>query len=171
MENPQALRKWLALRGIAIMTLSDGKKIGSCEDFYFEPQTHNIHALRVKTGFLGHKIVPVASINAVGQHAITIPNEDVLLDKLDDEHMATLLSGEGLMNFRVMSEGGTLVGTIGNIRLDTSTPNALRVVAFELTGSILQQVIGRYPTFLASRVLNYGEHVVVIPDEVAHSLR
>jgi hypothetical protein len=45
MENPQALRKWLALRGITIMTLSDGKKIGSCEDFLrFSPHGYSIMA-------------------------------------------------------------------------------------------------------------------------------
>lgn len=170
MENVQDLRKWSDLHGIAVVALADGKKIGSCDDFYFDPQTQNIYALRVKTGLFGHKIVPVADINAVGQDAITIPNEDALRGESDDPRVATLLSGDGLRNYRVMSAGGTLVGTVSNVLLDTGTPNALRVAAFELSGGLRDQLSGKYPTFAASQVVNYGQDVLVIPDEVAQSL-
>ena len=171
MENLQALRKWSELRGIAVVTLSDGKRIGSCDDFYFEPQTHSIYALYVKMGLLSHKVVLVASITAVGQDAITIPNEEALRRESDDSRVAMLLSGESLREYRVMSAGGTLVGTLGNVLLDTSTPNALRVGAFELSGGLLNQLRGKYPTFAASQVLTYGQDVLIIPDEVAQSLR
>ena len=42
MENLQALRRWSALNGIAAVAISNGKKIGSCDDFYFEAQTLRI---------------------------------------------------------------------------------------------------------------------------------
>ncbi len=171
MENLQATRKWSALRGIAVVALSGGKKIGSCDDFYFEPQTRGIFALQVKTGLLSHKVVPAASINTVGQDAITVPNEEVLRDELDDTRMATLLSGEGLRNYRVMSVGGTLVGTLSDALLDTSTPGALRVAAFEMSGGLREHLSGKFPTFATSQVLNYGQDVLVIPDELAQSLR
>ena len=170
MENLDALKKWSALRGLAVVSVSDGKKIGSCEDFYFEPQAQRVYGLRVKTGLLSHKVVPVASINAVGQDAITIPNEDVLRSESDLEGVPNLLSSEGLKNYRVMSVGGTLVGSLGNVLLDTSTPNALRVAEYELSGGIREQLSGKYPTFAASQVVSFGQDVLVIPDEVAQSL-
>ncbi|HEY6541508.1 MAG TPA: hypothetical protein VIZ18_11240, partial [Ktedonobacteraceae bacterium] len=89
----------------------------------------------------------------------------------DDARISTLLSGESLNNYRVMSAGGTLIGTIGTALLDTSTPNAWRVAAFELSGGIREQLSGKYPTFAASQVVSYGHDVLVIPDEVAQSLR
>jgi uncharacterized protein YrrD len=171
MENLQALTKWSALRGRAVVTLSDGKKIGSCDDFYFETQTQRIYALRVKTGLLSHKVIPVASINAIGQDAITIPNEEAMRNESDDARIGTLISGVALHQYRVMSTGGTLVGTLRNVLLDTSTPNGLRVAAFELSGGLREQLSGKYPTFAASQVVSYGRDVLVIPDEVAQSLR
>lgn len=171
MENLQALTKWPALHGIAVVALSDGKKIGSCDDFYFEPQTQRIYALRVKTGLLSHKVIPVASINAIGQDAITIPTGEALRNESDDARIATLISGEALHQYRVMSTGGTLVGTLRNVLLDTRTPNGLRVAAFELSGGLREQLSGKYPTFPASKVVSYGHDVLVIPDEVAQSLR
>ena len=170
MENLEALKKWSTLHGMAVVSVANGKKIGSCEDFYFEPKARSIYALRVKTGLLSHKLVPVASINAVGQDAITIPNEEVLRDESDLGGMATLLSGEGLKNSRVMSDGGKLVGTIGNTLLDTGTPNDLRVAAFELSGGIREQLSGKHPTFEASQVVSYGQDVLVVPDDVAQAL-
>lgn len=171
MENLQALSKWSALHGLAVVALSDGKKIGSCDDFYFEPQTQRIYALRVKTGLLGHKVMPVASINTIGKDAITLPTEEALHDESEDARIATLLSGEGLHKYRVMSIGGTLVGTLSDVLLDTSTPNGLRVAAFELSGGLREHLSGKYRTFAASQVVSYGQDVLVIPDEVAQSLR
>jgi hypothetical protein len=69
-----------------------------------------------------------------------------------------------------MSASGTLVGTIGNVLLDTSTPTALKIAAFELARSLRERLGGRYPTFSASQVVRYGEDVLVIPDEVVQSL-
>ena len=170
MENLQALRRWSALHGIAVVAILNGKKIGTCDDFYFEPQTQRIYALRVKTGLLGHKVMPVSSINTIGQDAITLPNEGALRNESDDARLTTLIPGEALRQYRVMSTGGTLVGTLRNVLLDTSTPNGLRVAAFELSGGLREQLSGKYPTFPASQVVSYGRDVLVIPDEVAQSL-
>ena len=69
-----------------------------------------------------------------------------------------------------MSASGTLVGTVWNVLLDTSTPTALKIAAFELARSLRERFGGRYPTFPVSQVVRYGEDVLVIPDEVVQSL-
>jgi uncharacterized protein YrrD len=170
MENLQALRRWSTLNGIAVVAIFNGKKIGTCDDFYFETQTLRIYALRVKTGLFSHKVMPAASINTIGEDAITFANEEALHNESDDSRLATLLTGEGLHKYRVMSVGGTLMGTLGDVLLDTSTPNGPRIAAFELSGSLREQLSRKYPTFAASQVVSYGHDVLVIPDEVAQSL-
>jgi uncharacterized protein YrrD len=82
----------------------------------------------------------------------------------------SVLTGESLRKYRVMSVGGTLIGTLGDVLLDTSTPNGPRVAAFELSGGLREQLSHKYPTFAASQVVSYGHDVLVIPDEVAQSL-
>jgi uncharacterized protein YrrD len=171
MENLEDLKKWSALRGMPVVTVSGGKRIGTCDDFYFEPKSGSVYALRVKTGLLSHTLVPVTSINAIGQDAITIPDEGVLREQSDAGGTATLLSAENLKNYKVMSEGGTLIGHIGTALLDISTANDLHVVAFELSGGIREKLSGKYPTFTASQVTSYGQDVLVIPEDVAQSLR
>lgn len=170
MENSQTTRKWSELKGIAVVSLADGRKVGTCDDFYFEPATQRVYALRIKTSLLGHKFLPVANISAIGNDAITTANEEGLLKELADERQATIISGEDLGAYRVMSVSGTLVGTLGSVLLNTSTPSDLHLANFELTGGLREHLVGRYPTFSAAQVVRYGQDVLLIPDEVAQSL-
>jgi uncharacterized protein YrrD len=170
MDMSQSTRKWSELHGIAVISVADGKKIGTCDDFYFDPITQSVYALQVKTGLFGYKVLPVSYISTFGQDAITIASEEGLRSKSEDERVATLPSGQSLHSYKVMTVSGTLVGTIGNVLLDTSTPTALKIAAFELARSLRERLGGRYPTFPVSQVVRYGEDVLVIPDEVVQSL-
>ncbi|MFL5629140.1 MAG: PRC-barrel domain-containing protein [Ktedonobacteraceae bacterium] len=170
MENIQTTRRWSDLHGIAVVSLADGRKVGTCDDFYFDLTTHRVHALRVKTGLLGHKLLSVAKISAIGHDAITTPNEEGFHSESADTQVANLASGEALRSYRVMSASGTLIGTVGNILLDVSTPSALSIAAFELAGGLRERLRGHYPTFSAAQVLRYGQDVMVVPDELAQTL-
>ena len=171
MENTQETRKWSNLRGQAVVTLSDGKKAGTCDDFYFDPATQQVYALRVKTGLFGHKLLLVTDIKGIGEDAITTANEDRLRKESDDKRLSTLIPGQDLLSYRVMSASGTLLGTIGNVVLATGTPTTLRLTAFELSGGLREHLSKRYLTFPAEQVVSYGADVLVIPDEVARSLQ
>jgi uncharacterized protein YrrD len=170
MENTQTTRKWTELRGMAVVTLDDGKKVGTCDDFYFDLPTHRVYALRVRTGLLGHKVLPVSGINAIGQDAITTASGEELGDKLNDAQASNLASGQALLAYKIMSANGTLVGTIGNVLLDVSSPSAPGIAAIELAGGLRERLGGRYPSFPASMIQSYGHDVLVIPEELAQTL-
>ena len=171
MENTQETRKWPDLRGQAVVTLADGKKAGTCDDFYFDPATQQVYALRAKTGLFGHKVLLVTDINGIGEDAITTANEDRLRKESEDKRLSKLILGQDLLSYRVMSASGTLLGTIGNVLLATGTPTTLRLTAFELSGGLREHLSRRYLTFPAEQVVSYGADVLVIPDEVARSLQ
>src|SRR6266516_1643063 len=166
MDLSQSTRKWSELHGIAVVSVADGKKIGTSYDFYFDTITQSVYALQVHSGLFGHKVLPVSYISTFGQDAITIASEEGLRSKSEDERVATLAYGQSLCSYKVMSTSGTLVGTVGNVLLDTSTPTALKIAAFELARSLREHLGGRYPTFPVSQVVRYGEDVLVISDEV-----
>ena len=171
MDNTQPTVKWTEIRGKAVVSLENGKKVGTCDDFYFEPQTHEVYALRVKTGMFSHQILVAARVNSVGQDAITIANEAALQSQSEDKKIATLPQGESMLAYKVLSASGTLIGTVGNILLYTNTPSTLQVAAFELSGGLREKLGGHYPTFAASQVLSYGKDVLVIPDDLAQTFK
>ncbi|GHO67070.1 hypothetical protein KSC_059620 [Ktedonobacter sp. SOSP1-52] len=171
MQTPANIRKWTELKGIAAVSLDTGKKVGTIEDFYFEPQTSAIYAFQVKTGLFGHHALPLAHIKAIGVDAITFDSEKNLAKEEKGSHLATLPLASVLNQYRVLSEGGTVVGTIGNILLDVVDPTQVRLAGFELAGGLREKLSGHHHMFGANQVASYGHDVIVIPDAVAQTFQ
>ena len=171
MQNTAATRKWSDLKGMAAVTMDTGMKMGSLDDFYFDPQESSIYALQIKTGPFGHRALPCSVINAIGVDAITFTSENQLIKENSDDIIAKLPLGSTVLAYRVLSEGGTVVGTVGNIVLDISTPTALKVVSFELAAGMRARISGHYPAFDSTQVVRYGRDVIVIPDAVAANIQ
>jgi uncharacterized protein YrrD len=171
MENVQITKKWSKLRGIAVVSLADGSKLGTCDDFFFDPATAALAGLRVKTGLLTHRLLPVSAIHMFGEDAITTAAEDALQHESDDKSVSGLPRATDLHDYKVMSAGGNSIGVVGDVILDVSTPTACRIAAFELSGGFRERLRGKYIAFPASQVQRYGQDVLVLPDEVAQSLR
>ena len=168
MENSSTSHRWSDIQGLAAVAIETGKKVGTITDFLFDPKTGAIRALEVKTGLLGHHLLPAEAVTGLGEHAVTFSTEDVLL-KENNKELAAFPFGKELQNYRVLSQGGMLVGSIKNILIASTIPGGLRIAALELTGGLRERLTGRYPTLEASQVLHYGHDVVVIPDEVART--
>jgi uncharacterized protein YrrD len=163
MDKNPTTRKWIDIRGLAVVVLDTGIKVGTVDDFYFESESNAVRGLRVNTGLSGYKELPSNGISAIGRDAITTANQEMVIDERHDGRLPALPLGHSLLSYKIMSESGDLVGTVGSIILNTFPPIALRVVAFELAG-------GRHRTFSAQEVTHYGQDVIVILDQVARQL-
>lgn len=170
MQSNEYIRRWTELRGLAVVIISEGRKAGTLEDFYFDPGTNEVYALRLKTGLFGNKALLSSAINAIGQDAITVNTEEMLTEEKHDGRLPVLPLGQSLLSYRVLSEKGNVVGNVGNILIDTSRPVALHITAFELSGGLRDRLTGRYPTFSANEIVRYGEDVIVIIDQAAKRL-
>ena len=170
----QSIKKWSDLKGLAVVAIDNGSKMGTLEDFYFDPSVNpaanSVRGFRVKTGMFSHRALPSTAINAIGTDAATIDNENMLLQEKDEAEYSTLPLGQSLLSYKVMSEGGTIIGTVGNVLLDVTTPNLFSVYAFELSGGLRSRISGHYSTFYAQQVVRYGQDVLVIPDAVGTEL-
>ena len=171
MQNPTTTRKWSDIKGLAAVAIDTGMKTGSIEDFYFDTQQGSVYALQIKTGTFGHRALPTSVINAIGVDAITFTSENQLIKENSNELTAKLPLGSTVLAYRVLSEGGTVIGTVGNILLDISTPSALKVVSFVLSAGIRARISGHYPAFDANQVVRYGQDVIVIPDAIAAAIQ
>lgn len=171
MHNGESIRKWSDIKGLAVVIIDEGKKVGTVEDFYFDPQTSGVRALLVKTGLFGHRALLSSAIGAIGVDAVTFSDESMLVEEKSDNQLPTLPLGQSLLSYRILSEGGNVIGTVHNILLDISTPSALHIEAFELAGGLGARLSGHYPTFSVSRVIRYGQDVIIISNETAQALQ
>lgn len=161
MDSYNSIRNWLDLRGLPVTIPREGRRVGTVDDFYYKPGTNAVYALRVRMGFLGFKALVSSAISTIAPNAVTIANEQMLIDESNGGELLELPLGSGLLSYKVLSEDGMLLGTVGNILLATYPPVVLRIAAFQLAG-------GR--TFSAEEVTSYESGVMYILNKAAKRL-
>ena len=158
------VRRWSDLRGLDVMIPSEGRKAGTVEDFYFDPESSEVYALRIKVGLAGYRALTSNAISTIEPDKITIANPQMIIDERNDGRLPVLRLGNSLPSYKVVSESGTDVGTVGSILLAVDPPVALRITGFELAGG------RRNRTFSAHEITSYGHDVITILDQVAKKL-
>ncbi|GCE06238.1 hypothetical protein KDAU_35670 [Dictyobacter aurantiacus] len=152
------------------MTIDLGKKVGMVEDFYLDPQSSNVIGFVIKNGLFSHHALLLSSIQGIGQDALTLTKEDALIKEQDNPALSSAFKGKDILSYRVLSEGGTVVGTLGNVLFNVALPQAIQVTGYELSGGLRQRISNQYPTFTAQQIIRYGQDVLVVPDAVATEL-
>ena len=158
------------LKGRAVVTLSDAIKVGRVDDVLFDAEYREVLGFRIKAGtFSRPEAVSRANVTAVGHDAVTVRSPDVinLEDRLVDlVGAATLSRARGTM---FVTEGGELLGTIGEIELDDE---ACAVTAYRLWAPLWARLRRREPRIEAQQVLRLGEGgLMIVPNAVAASIR
>lgn len=170
MQKGELVKKWSDIKGIAVVVIDNGSRVGAIDDFYFQPQNHGIQALQVKTGIFGHRVLPASNITAIGRDAVTIANESLLVHEQDKSELSLLPLGRSLLSYRILSEGGAVIGTVGDILIDVSTPTQLRVDAYELADTFKTRLTGQHIILSSSHVVRYGQDVIIVTNDVAEAL-
>src|SRR5579875_2263291 len=132
MNGKNSFRKWSELRGIAVTIPSEGKRAGTVEEFYFDPESNEVYALYVNVGVYGYRALTTNVTSTIERDAITIANDQMLIDPAHDGRLPVLHKGHELLTFKVKDEKGKLVSTVSDVVLATYPPVALRVALFEL---------------------------------------
>jgi len=156
-----AIRSWFELRGLPVMIPSEGRRVGTVEDFYYKLETNSVYALRVKVGILGYCALTANAISSIARDAITIASDTMLIDESNDGQLSQLPRSGSLLSGKVKSESGRELGTVSDILLDTYPPVALRIVAFRLGGG---------KTISAGEVTDYNGSEILILDKAAKRL-
>jgi uncharacterized protein YrrD len=171
MQDIENIQKWSDIKGMPVVGLKHGEKLGTVEDFYFDPATFYIYALVVQTGPFTSKVLHTADISGLGKNAITTPGANELQDKTQDPRLSTLPQGKDLLSRKIMSAAGNVVGSVGHLLIATNPPNELRITAVELTGGILEHLGLQAPHYISTQEIHYGTDTLIIPDAVAQSLK
>src|SRR5215472_9633788 len=72
LNSYSSIRNWFDLRGLPVTIPSEGRNMGTVEDFYYKVGTNAIYALRVKVGFSGFKALTSSAISTIDRNAVTI---------------------------------------------------------------------------------------------------
>jgi len=161
LDSYNSIRNWFDLRGLPVNIPSEGRSVGTVEDFYYKVGTNAIYALRIKTDLSGFKALAASAISTIDQKGATIANQEMLIDESNGGDITELPLGNNLLGYSVLSENGTSLGTIEGVLLATYPPVALRISAFQLASG---------KTFSAMEVTKFGRNELYILDKAAKRL-
>ncbi len=155
-----------ALKGLAVVAVQDGQRLGEVSDVLLSPAERRIVRLQVSSGglFGGRTTqVEMGAVSSVGPDAVMIPSRDVVRAEAE-ETSRELLSLSEFTNLRVVSDQGRLVGTVAGAEVETPSGRLL-TVEFAPVG--LSGLFGRRQSVPIDRVISIGRDVVVVPESAA----
>lgn len=146
------------LKGIAVVSLAEGSRLGRVEESVFDPTTLRLAGLSAK-GEGGAFWIPREQISNVGEDAVTV--ESSAATQATSGQGATLLGWDDLKKHKVVDQAGTLLGTVSNLEFDASSgePVSLRVHKGGVLG-----LGGETTEIDAARLRSVGPELITVGD-------
>lgn len=150
------------LQGLAIVDVANGRKLGSADEIVVSPDSGRLLGFVMKSlGVLSpnERIVEMSDVRSIGADAITVEGEEVAhTDAAVADEIREVRGGKrGLNGKKVVTQDGTLVGTISDYAIDEQEA---RVKALMLGGGLFE----KGDAIPADRIVSVGEDVVVVSE-------
>jgi len=156
------MRKAKELRGLAVVDVTGGKKLGAVDDLVVSPDDGTLLAVTVSGGmFSGAKsYVRAEDIRSIGADAVTVVGENVARreDEMTEAVREAHRSSRTLLGAKVVTEGGALLGTVSDYLIDEASR---RVTGLTIGGGLLSGQDG----LAADRIVSVGPDAVIVSDE------
>ncbi len=155
---------WDDLHGKPVSPVGQGRQCGTIEDFYYDPETQAIYALRVNAGLRGLCVLLSSAIVSLDQSGVMIASEWQLIDEDNAGPVYQLPRGDDLIGFHIISEQGHELGSVHGLLLGIYPPIALRISAFELDDRHASRVS-------AHEITSFGEGTLTVIEQEAKRVR
>lgn len=113
------------LKGVAVVSMTEGARLGRVEESLFDPQTLQLAALRIK-GETGEFMVPIEKVQSIGTDAVMVDSSAVT--EASGSTTAALLGWGDLKGLQVVDQAGSLLGTMSNLDINPDTRNATSLI-------------------------------------------
>ncbi len=156
-----------SIKGIAIVAVSDGSRLGSVSDALFDLEKRQVKAFIVGSGGLfggSDRILDISDVKSIGTDAVMIDSRDQLIADRNDTRYQVFPDIGKATSLRVVSESGSLVGDLATLQFD---PNTGSVTDIEVSQHGLFASFRSNMTVPTTSVLRFGQDVAVISDEYA----
>lgn len=154
------------LIGLGVITLAEAHKVGAVSEVLFDPEFRQVLAFEVKEGGLFHhdEAVLRQSVTAIGNDAITISGRTDV-NRVDRyQGLANAKTLRDLTGMKVVTESGTLLGTVDEVVLDAE---ARRVENYTLDTSLLERLRHEKHVIVPGQVVRLGADNIMIVRETA----
>jgi sporulation protein YlmC with PRC-barrel domain len=154
-----------ALKGIPVLAIRDGLRVGVVEDVLVDTAARTLGALAL--GAAGQRrVVAFAAVKGVGTDAITIESAQDAPEAAPDLPLAQLPALSALAKLEVIDTSGTRQGTLADLEIDPADGRILEVLVHR--GGVLGMG-GSTQAVPVSAVRSLGPQVVMVEPPPADS--
>lgn len=152
-----------ALKGLAVVAMAEGAKLGYVEDVVVDPQARRVAALLV--GSNGQTfVVPFERVRSIGADAVTVESAQATQALSQGDVFSNLPGLSAMKKLKVVDEAGTFIGAVSGFALDQATGGLLSLTVHK--GGILG-LGGTTTTVDITAVRSIGPELVTIQAEGA----
>jgi len=144
------------LQNKALISLTDGKKVGEIKDLYLDADATKVTAVFVgKEGIVRQKtwVIERSAIQVCGIDVWLVSGSDKIVNLDDVAGSQTFMLGNDLRGREIHTEGGSKIGTFGDVLLDGEA----RVVGFTLGKTYVQGALAEKKGIVRAALLNLGD--------------
>ncbi len=153
--------------GLPVLSIAEGKQIGSVSHLVLNPQGGNVEFLLVEDGtwYLGPKIMPFEAVQGIGETALTISNQSSLSTVTEcDGALEILEKNLCLPGTKVLSNKGRFIGSVSEYYINEHNGE---VAGCELIPAGSDEPAGIIPRNL---ILTFGSEFLVVEDEAGDKM-
>ncbi|HEX5504067.1 MAG TPA: PRC-barrel domain-containing protein [Thermomicrobiales bacterium] len=109
-----------SLKGIAVVSVKEGAKLGRVEDLLFDTRALKVAALRAK-GDGQAFVVPFEQVKNIGADAVMVESSQVTQAASQGGPYSGLPGLDQLKRLKVVDDNGTFLGAVGHVEFDPVT--------------------------------------------------
>ncbi|WNR45897.1 PRC-barrel domain-containing protein [Paenibacillus roseipurpureus] len=162
-----SLHEWI---GRPVITTESGKQVGEVKEVLIDP-TWNISGiiLEAKHWFSSLRYVSWEGITAVGEDAITIPNDSVICEFGQRNECHPFLDGSGkVKGLPIMTVGGLELGVVQDVYLDQNWGK--QIVGYELSEGFISDLKEGRKWLPLPEKATIGEDAIIVPGHCAQEV-
>ena len=148
------------LKGMAVVSLAEGAKLGQVNAPLFDPATLQLRAFQVK-GDGQTFIVPLDRVRTIGTDAVTVESSQATQTASKGGEFGKLVEFSSLKQLKVVDAAGAFVGNLHDLELDPTAGRALRIIVHK--GGMLG-LGGETTTIETAAIRSVGGDIITVAE-------
>ena len=156
-----------SLKGIAVVSIEQGEKVGMIDNVLFDLENRRIIAFKMIKPVLmssGGIVLRMYDVENIGKDAVMIQHKDKIRELKEERDLQNRPDLGDLSSLRVVTEDGTFVGNVATVQFE---PRNGVITDLEITGTGMMSRLRRNKSIPARQIVSIGADVVVVPDKYA----
>lgn len=150
------MEKTLKFKDKLLISITDGKKLGEVKDVYLDQDARRLVAVFLgKSGLINRKaqVIDMPLVTMMGIDAWLISDSETVTDLNEIKDSESFLLAESLRGREIQTDGGTKIGTVGDIIVDDNQ----NVMGFAFDKLMVEGPLSETRTISRDAIVSLGD--------------